>query len=81
MMKKFKRRRAGLGAGTYGKDEGNRTTGSTGLVGGHAYSVIDVREPRAGGYLSAANRQKLIKLRNPWGTGRKWNGRFSDAER
>ena len=43
-----------------------------GILTGHAYSVLDVRQTRAG--------DKLIKIRNPWGK-KEWTGRFSDNSR
>ncbi|CEM11427.1 unnamed protein product [Vitrella brassicaformis CCMP3155] len=47
-----------------------------GIVQGHAYAVLDVREVDAGG----GKRYKLIKLRNPWGReGVEWKGDFSDG--
>jgi len=39
-----------------------------GLVGGHAYTVLQVGE---------ANGEQLVQCRNPWGTG-EWTGRWSD---
>jgi len=39
-----------------------------GLVAGHAYSILDVKE---------VNGHQLIQCRNPWGQG-EWNGMWSD---
>lgn len=45
----------------------------TGIVSGHAYTILDVRK-----YTDAQGRsQKLVKIRNPWGKF-EWNGAFSD---
>lgn len=41
---------------------------STGLHGGHAYTIISTHLVK--GY-------KLLKVRNPWGHG-EWKGKFSD---
>lgn len=45
---------------------------SVGLSPSHCYSIVQVTSAQAGTL-------RLLKLRNPWGTGRKWNGRFSDS--
>ena len=43
----------------------------TGLYSGHAYSILDAFE---------ANGTKLVKIRNPWGSGnpKEWTGAWSD---
>lgn len=68
-----------LGAGTHGKDEGDRKTEESGLVPGHAYSIFDVRNLRDSSWLSKAKRIKLMALRNPWGQS-EWKGAFSDDD-
>jgi calpain-15 len=46
--------------------------GETGLVAGHAYALIAVKEVKSKGI-------KLVQLRNPWGEGgMEWNGDWSD---
>merc|ERR1712241_702068 len=40
----------------------------SGLVGGHVYSLMDMKEVHG---------QYLLKIRNPWGTG-EWLGKWSD---
>lgn len=46
---------------------------SVGLSPSHCYSIVQVATALQG-------RLRLLKLRNPWGTGRKWNGAFSDSD-
>ena len=59
-----------------------------GIMSGHAYGVIQLAEvtlsagesesvtPGAG----AAGKVKMLQIRNPWGRGEEWNGRFSDED-
>ena len=50
---------------------GDRTAKGAGIVPGHAYAVLQVRETSGG--------LKLLQLRNPWGKdGMEWNGDYSD---
>ena len=51
--------------------EGEERT-SEGVISGHAYSIISVHEFNLNG-----ENVKLLKLRNPWGTG-EWSGDWSD---
>eukprot|EP00965_Chrysotila_dentata_P039546 1314523-Pleurochrysis_carterae.AAC.2 len=44
-----------------------------GLCGGHAYSILSVREAR-----TSSGRVRLLRIRNPHGVG-EWNGEWSDA--
>ena len=53
-----------VGASSYGDVEK-----SSGIVGGHAYTMVSVHEVEG---------HKLVKLRNPWGEG-EWTGDFSDS--
>merc|ERR1719401_1003072 len=46
---------------------------SRGLSPSHCYSIVQVATAAQGSL-------RLVKFRNPWGTGRKWNGRFSDQD-
>jgi hypothetical protein len=57
-----------LGAGSPSHPDGDRAKSDTGIVQGHAYSVIK---------LCKVNQYKLICLRNPWGHG-EWTGDWSD---
>jgi len=57
-----------LGAGTPAHADGDRAKSSTGIVQGHAYSIIK---------LVQADQYKLICVRNPWGEG-EWTGDWSD---
>jgi calpain-15 len=71
MMKRFDESNYLLSASTPGEDRWTETGGPTeegGLVPGHAYSVIQVKE---------AFGNKLLNLRNPWGTF-EWNGDWGD---
>jgi calpain-15 len=69
-IKMYHKKKSVMGAGTKGKDdtisEGRGNGG--GIVPGHAYSIMDVRELH--GF-------KLICLRNPWGSF-EWKGDWSD---
>jgi len=56
-----------LGAGSL-DDEGKENTTDLGIVGSHAYSVLDVAE---------IDGTKLIQLANPWG-GTEWKGAWGD---
>ena len=47
-----------------------------GLVGGHAYSVVQVKEVNVGG----KEKKVLIQLLNPWGEF-EWNGDWSDQSK
>jgi hypothetical protein len=48
---------------TAGKD-------STGLVAGHAYTLVSAKQTSKG--------DRLVKLRNPWGS-MEWTGDWSDS--
>lgn len=44
-----------------------------GLSPSHCYSIVHVAAARGGSV-------RLVKLRNPWGTGLKWKGAFADTD-
>jgi len=46
----------------------------TGLVTGHAYSLIACKEVNADGQT-----HRMVCMRNPWGNDKEWNGDFSDT--
>lgn len=48
----------------------------TGIVSGHAYTILDVRNVID----SQGRPQRILKIRNPWGKF-EWNGDFSDSSR
>ncbi len=68
-------RRLGLpmGCGT-NNAEGQQNLREVGLVGGHAYSILDVREATT----RTGERVRLLRVRNPHGC-TEWNGEWSDA--
>ena len=53
-----------------GSGQGKEAKLLNGLIGKHAYTVIDTCHSKV---------NKLIKLRNPWGTG-EWTGAYSDKD-
>jgi hypothetical protein len=55
-----------LGAGSLSGSDADKT--EDGVVLGHAYSILDVRE---------VEKHRLLQMRNPWGKG-EWTGRWSD---
>ena len=62
-----------MGCGT-NSAVGREELKQVGLVGGHAYSLLDVREARA----RSGESVRLVRIRNPHGVG-EWNGEWSDA--
>ena len=78
LMKEFDERQYLLSASTPGEDRWSDVGGApvageagcTGLVHGHAYTVLQVKESRTGA--------RLLNLRNPWGNF-EWNGDWSDS--
>ena len=57
-------------AASHGQGE---VTSDAGVVSGHAYSLISIHEIKD----KTGKDVKLLKLRNPWGTG-EWQGAWSD---
>ena len=58
-------------AGTSG-DTYNLDMEDVGLVPGHAYTILGVKEIKVGGTI-----ERLVHIRNPWGNG-EWSGDWSD---
>eukprot|EP01006_Ploeotia_vitrea_P026361 TRINITY_DN59350_c0_g1_i1.p1 TRINITY_DN59350_c0_g1~~TRINITY_DN59350_c0_g1_i1.p1 ORF type:complete len:707 (-),score=100.53 TRINITY_DN59350_c0_g1_i1:107-2227(-) len=52
------------------------TTAELGLIGGHAYAVLDLRQVRS----STGCQTWILRLRNPWGQS-EWQGPWSDGSR
>jgi hypothetical protein len=64
-----------MAAGTKGVDrtrEEGRDSVQGSIVGGHAYSILDVHTP-----LLTTETIRLLKMRNPWGS-KEWTGAWSD---
>ena len=72
LMKSYDKKGCIIAAGSAGEDhtrvEGRGEAGSGGIVPGHAYTVLKVRE---------CHGHKLLCLRNPWGSF-EWKGDWSD---
>lgn len=58
-------------SGSITMDGHSESVTNEGLVLGHAYSILDVRQYKG---------QKLIQLRNPWGE-TEWKGDWSDQSK
>jgi len=57
-----------MGAGSPAGSDSESNASSLGIVQGHAYGILDVKQ---------ADTCRLIQLRNPWGR-KEWTGDFSD---
>jgi len=71
LLRQFDQEAALISASTPGEDRWSESRGQDrkgGLIGGHAYSVIQIRE---------AFSQRLLNIRNPWGNF-EWDGAWSD---
>mmetsp|Transcript_59474 Transcript_59474/g.145633 ORF Transcript_59474/g.145633 Transcript_59474/m.145633 type:complete len:490 (-) Transcript_59474:2606-4075(-) len=91
LLKKYDRQKALISA-SIGKDANKKTDGpsgeqmleQSGLVAGHAYSVIAAKEvsERGPGGIPVTNAKtfRLLQLRNPWGT-YEWKGNWSDKSK
>ena len=62
------------GTDTFTEGGGGRGGGATGLVPGHAYTVLQARSIRKGRFQGA----QVMQLRNPWGEF-EWKGKWSDT--
>ena len=61
-----------MGAGSPEHERGDSAVSEMGIVQGHAYAILDVRQ---------IDNEKLIKLKNPHGEhGVEWNGDWSDGD-
>uniref|UniRef100_A0A182LT86 Calpain catalytic domain-containing protein n=1 Tax=Anopheles culicifacies TaxID=139723 RepID=A0A182LT86_9DIPT len=58
---------------------GENVATKEGLLRGHSYSITKVHT--IVGLVSDADHIRLLRVRNPWGTGVEWNGRWSDKSR
>ncbi|XP_058053906.1 calpain-B-like [Anopheles bellator] len=58
---------------------GENVATKDGLLRGHSYSITKLHE--LVGLYSEADRVRLLRIRNPWGSGVEWNGRWSDKSR
>jgi calpain-15 len=80
-LKDSDRRNFLMGAGTFKEAPSSGQQGFSGgedirldgIVKGHAYSMIQVKELQADG-----ETMKMLQLRNPWGNDKEWAGAFSD---
>ena len=64
------------GTDTFTEGGGGRGGGKTGLVPGHAYTVVQARMIRSGRYKGT----QVLQMRNPWGEF-EWTGAWSDNSR
>jgi hypothetical protein len=67
-----------LACGSLGKDDGSGGTDKntdSGIVKGHAYSVLGIYEPKL-----TTETVRLVKLRNPWGSF-EWKGDWGDGSK
>jgi len=62
-------------SGSNGEGENDAALNDIGLVGLHAYAVLDVREIEKDG-----KQHQLIKLRNPWGQ-TEFDGEWGDSSK
>jgi len=72
LLKGYKKRCAVISASFFLEGKPQEFRDETGLVSGHAYSVLQVK--RAGSY-------EFVQLRNPWGQDGEWEGPWSDSSR
>ena len=62
-----------MSCSTHGEDQGE--TDRNGMVPGHAYSITKVIKLEVKG-----KEHQLIRVRNPWGNSKEWNGDWSDDQ-
>uniref|UniRef100_A0A182Q5Q5 Calpain catalytic domain-containing protein n=1 Tax=Anopheles farauti TaxID=69004 RepID=A0A182Q5Q5_9DIPT len=58
---------------------GENVATKDGLLRGHSYSITKVHT--IPGLLGDSDTVRLLRIRNPWGNGVEWNGRWSDKSR
>ncbi len=73
-LRAYRALRLPMGCGTESAQQADLN--QVGLVGGHAYSILDVRETYSP---SARETVRLLRIRNPHGCG-EWNGEWSDDD-
>jgi calpain-5 len=81
ILKHWKKSRFLMGASIYREGAASEAKLDNGLLAGHAYSVLDVKNPvTEKGFLGLIGnkRQVLLKVRNPWGE-QEWTGAWSDG--
>jgi calpain len=76
IMKKALKGKSLIGTSIVKSEEMNEYFDEKGLVNGHAYSITKVKAIPLDGKLV-----QLVKVRNPWGNDKEWNGKFSDESR
>jgi len=80
ILEQYNRLGAAMAAYSRGKSDKDQ---SSGIVQGHAYSILDVRHVNQGmGMLGGVGGETLhfLRLRNPWGTF-SWEGAWSDGSK
>ena len=73
IMFKADQKGAFMSCSTHGEDQGE--TDRNGMVPGHAYSITKVIKLEVKG-----KEHQLIRVRNPWGNSKEWNGDWSDDQ-
>ncbi|XP_035893649.1 calpain-B-like [Anopheles stephensi] len=58
---------------------GENVATKEGLLRGHSYSITKVHT--IAGLVADGDQIRLLRVRNPWGTGVEWNGKWSDKSR
>ncbi len=80
-LKQWKKSRFLMGASIVKDGLGSEAKLGNGLLAGHAYSVLDIKNPvTEKGFLGLVGNKRtvLLKVRNPWGE-QEWVGAWSDS--
>jgi hypothetical protein len=80
-LKKWKKARFLMGVSHFHDGAGVEEKGKNGILAGHAYSVLDIKNPTTEkGFLGVIGNKHtvLLKVRNPWGE-EEWTGAWSDG--